>query len=128
MKLTNNFSLKEFECNCGCSMPSFVKDNVLKLVEDLQVIREKIDKPIKITNAYRCKSHNAKVGGAKNSQHLLGKAADLQVKDVKPKEVADLVESLMKSELINKGGVGRYSSFTHVDIRGTNARWNFVNK
>lgn len=128
MKLTNNFSLKEFECNCGCSMPSFVKDNVLKLAEDLQVIRDEIDKPIKITNAYRCKSHNAKVGGAKNSQHLLGKAADLQVKGLDPKEVADLVEDLMKSELITKGGVGRYSTFTHVDIRGNNARWNFTNK
>jgi hypothetical protein len=34
----------------------------------------------------------------------------------------------MKSELINKGGVGRYSSFTHVDIRGTDARWDFTNK
>jgi uncharacterized protein YcbK (DUF882 family) len=92
MKLTSNFSLKEFECNCGCSMPSFVKDNILELADDLQVIRDEINKPIKITNAYRCKSHNAKVGGTKNSQHLLGKAADLQVKDVKPKEVADLVE------------------------------------
>jgi uncharacterized protein YcbK (DUF882 family) len=128
MKLTNNFSLKEFECNCGCTMPEFVKKNIETLAEDLQVIRDVINKPIKITNAYRCKEHNAKVGGVKTSQHILGKAADLQVVSMEPKEVADHVEDLMKGELITQGGVGRYSTFTHVDVRGSNARWDFTKK
>jgi uncharacterized protein YcbK (DUF882 family) len=128
MKLTNNFSLNEFECNCGCKIPDFVKKNIETLAKDLQVLRDTIGKPIKITNSYRCKEHNQKVGGVKTSQHILGKAADLQVDGMEPKEVADHVEALMKSELITKGGVGRYSTFTHVDVRGSNARWNFTNK
>jgi len=128
MKLTQNFSLSEFECNCGCDMPEFVKKNIELLAEDLQVIRDVIKSPIKITNAYRCKEHNTKVGGVKTSQHIKGKAADLQVDGVDPNEVADYVEDLMKSELITEGGVGRYNTFTHVDIRGSKARWNFTNK
>ncbi len=124
MKLTENFSLEEFECNCGCVMPEFVKENVAKLADNLQTLRTVILKPIKITNAYRCKSHNAKVGGAKASQHLLGKAADLQVKGESPDSMADTIDDLMKAEVFDLGGIGRYSTFTHVDIRGTKARWN----
>ena len=128
MKLTCNFNLDEFKCNCGCDMPAFVEKNIKLLAEDLQVLRDVLNKPIELTNAYRCPEHNTKVGGVKTSQHLSGKAADIQVKGLDPKEVADQVEDLMKSELITKGGVGRYSTFTHVDIRGNNARWNFTNK
>ena len=39
MKLTNNFSLEEFECKCGCKMPEFVKKNVIELADNLQVLR-----------------------------------------------------------------------------------------
>ena len=124
MKLTENFSLEEFECNCGCEMPAFVKKNVIKLADNLQTLRVVLLKPIKITNAYRCESHNAKVGGSKNSQHLLGKAADLQVKGESPDDIADTINDLMKAEVFDLGGIGRYNTFTHVDIRGTKARWN----
>lgn len=127
MKLTDNFSLREFECNCGCDIPDFVKKNIQLLATDLQVVRDSLSKPIGVTNAYRCKAHNKKVGGVKTSQHILGKAADIQVSGLDPGEVADHVEDLMKGELITTGGVGRYDTFTHVDIRGTDARWSFKN-
>jgi len=128
MKLTQNFSLSEFECNCGCDMPENVLENVKELALSLQTLRDKIKKPIKVNSSYRCQEHNTKVGGVKTSQHIKGKAADLQVDGVEPSKVADYVEDLMKSELITEGGVGRYNTFTHVDIRGSKARWNFTNK
>lgn len=124
MKLTNNFSLSEFECNCGCKMPNDVLVNIKELAINLQYIREYLDTPIKLTNAYRCKTHNKAVGGSKNSQHLLGKASDLQVKEINPKTLADLIEDLIDKKYISQGGVGRYNTFTHYDIRGTKARWN----
>ena len=34
-----------------------------------------------ITSGYRTASHNTKVGGSRSSQHLLGRAADIQVQD-----------------------------------------------
>jgi uncharacterized protein YcbK (DUF882 family) len=127
MKLTNNFSLEEFECKCGCVMPEFVKKNVQELAENLQVIRDAYGR-IDLTNSYRCKDHNADVGGSVNSQHLKGKAADIKSKAVSPSEIATIVDDLMKSEKFKLGGIGIYNTFTHVDIRGTRARWSKTTK
>ena len=127
MKLTNNFSLEEFECKCGCKMPEFVKKNIIELVDNLQVLRDFVGR-LDITNAYRCKEHNAKVGGSVNSQHLKGKAADIKSKVFSPSEIAIIADDLMKSEKFKLGGVGIYNTFTHVDIRGTRARWSKTNK
>ena len=55
--------------------------------------------------------------------HLLGLAADLQIEEVEPHEVAGIIEALMDSGEILMGGVGRYNTFTHMDIRGHRARW-----
>ena len=122
MKLTKNFSLEEFECRCGCKMPDFVKKNVEKLANNLQVLRDAVGR-IDLTNAYRCKEHNADVGGVSDSQHLKGKAADVQSKTIKPKDMAQIVADLMKNESFELGGIGIYNTFTHVDTRGTRARW-----
>ena len=122
MKLTNNFSLSEFECKCGCEMPAFVKENVKKLAENLQVLRDVVGR-IDLTNAYRCKEHNADVGGSTNSQHIKGKAADIKSNTLSPIEIASITDNLMKSEKFKLGGIGIYNTFTHVDIRGYKARW-----
>ena len=48
------------------------------LVEQLlDPIREAWGAPILVSSGYRCKELNALVGGAKNSHHLLGCAADI---------------------------------------------------
>lgn len=122
MKLTNNFSLSEFECKCGCKMPAFVKENVKELAENLQALRDVVGR-IDLTNAYRCKEHNADVGGSTNSQHIKGKAADIKSNTLSPNEIANITDDLMKSEKFKLGGIGIYNTFTHVDIRGYKARW-----
>tara|TARA_R110000772_G_scaffold261588_1_gene380158 strand:+ start:25 stop:417 length:393 start_codon:yes stop_codon:yes gene_type:complete len=121
-KLTDNFSMDEFECKCGCVMPGFVKKNVQELAENLQILRNTVGR-LDLTNSYRCKEHNAYVGGSVNSQHLKGKAADIKSKTLNPKEIAAIVDDLMKNEKFKLGGVGIYNTFTHVDIRGSRARW-----
>jgi len=123
MKLTANFSLSEFECKCGCEMPDNVLENVKLLAENLQMLRMFIKQPIKVNSAYRCLSHNQNIGSKNTSQHTLGKAADIVVKELKPNEVADIAEQLMDKGLFKIGGVGRYKTFTHIDIRGKKARW-----
>jgi len=122
MQLTNNFNLEEFECKCGCEMPEFVKKNIIELAENLQVLRDAVGR-LDLTNAYRCKYHNADVGGSINSQHLKGKAADIKSKTLSPNEIAVRVNDLMKNESFKLGGIGIYNTFAHVDIRGTRARW-----
>lgn len=124
MKLTKNFSLHEFDCKDGSKMPSEVLLNIVKLADQLQILRDFIGRPIKINSAYRSPSHNKMVGGAKNSQHLLGKAADIRVDGVSPRELHGIIEELIKDGRMKEGGLGRYNSFVHYDIRGTKARWN----
>ena len=125
MKLTKNFSKSEFDCKCGCEMPQEVLHNVQKVANQLQVLRNATEKPIKINSAYRCAKHNEKIGGSKNSQHLLGKAADIVIAEFIADETATLVEKFIEVGQILQGGVGRYNTFTHYDIRKTKARWDY---
>ena len=123
MKLTKNFSKSEFECKCGCDMPKNVLDNIKIVAEQLQIVRDKLNKAIKINSAYRCEKHNESIGGAKNSQHKLGKAADIVVYGMSPNGVFGFMNKLMVLNMIKLGGLGQYNTFTHFDIRGYIARW-----
>ena len=123
MKLSNNFSKSEFECKCGCEMPEAVLLEVTRLANELQHIRDFIHKPMNLTNAYRCPEHNKEVGGVSNSQHILGKAADIQITDLDPSEVYKTIDNLTEHGHILQGGLGKYNTFTHYDIRKTKARW-----
>ena len=126
MKLTNNFSKSEFNCKCGCEMPNEVLDNIKLLAIQLQTIREYVGQPIKINSAYRCELHNSIIGGVKTSQHILGKASDITINTFTPDEVVDVIENLLVNEMLPSfyiGGLGRYNTFTHLDIRDYKARW-----
>ena len=114
-KLSTNFRVKEFACTDG-SDPIFIDS---ELVTVLQNIRTHFGKAVTITSAYRTPTKNKAVGGETYSQHLYGKAADIKVKGIAPKTVAAYAEKLLK----NKGGIGTYSTFTHVDVRSTKSRW-----
>ena len=58
-----------------------VERNINLLVDNvLDPIRDKLCTPVIITSGYRCQQVNKLVGGANNSQHLLGCAADFHVK------------------------------------------------
>ena len=126
MKLTENFDREEFDCSDGSEMPIEVQLNIAELAVQLEIIRSHFNAPIKINSAYRSPEYNATIpGSSKKSQHVLGKAADIVVKGYTPDEVADAIEFLISTGMIKEGGVGRYNSFTHYDIRGERARWNY---
>ena len=79
--ISEHFSTTEFRCKCGkCAQ----KDVALYLVWALEKVRYSIDKPIIVTSGIRCPAHNAAIGGAKNSKHMLGMAADIIVSGMKP--------------------------------------------
>lgn len=115
-KITANFKVREFACSDGSDV-IFVSD---ELAEVLQKIRTHFGRAVTINSGYRTPAHNRKVGGAAYSQHLYGTAADITVKGVKPKDVAAYAETL----LLNTGGIGIYSTFTHIDVRKVKSRWN----
>jgi uncharacterized protein YcbK (DUF882 family) len=126
--MTKNFKLKEFECNDGSKMPLEVYENVIKLANQLQFLRDYTGRPITINSAYRSPEHNAKVGGSKTSQHLLGKAADITIQSLKPAEVFMIIEELIDMGHMLQGGLGLYDTFVHYDIRKSKARWDYTKK
>ena len=121
-RLAPSFTVREFRCRDGSDVVMIDES----LVVLLQAIREHFGKAVVITSGYRTATHNTAVGGAKSSQHLLGRAADIQVAGVSVEDVAAYAESLMP----DWGGVGRYpvkagrtKGWVHVDTRPNKSRW-----
>jgi uncharacterized protein YcbK (DUF882 family) len=115
IKVSENFSLHEFQCKDGSELVKVDE----KLVEKLQKLRDMVGKPIVIHSGYRTPEYNKKVGGANESQHVEGTAADISIKGMNVEDLAKLAEK------IGFDGIGIYvkQSFVHVDVRGYKARW-----
>lgn len=65
----------------------YVRINIITLVDQvLDPIRERWGVPVRITSGYRCKALNELVGGAENSLHLTGRAADFTIDGLTPSE------------------------------------------
>lgn len=112
-RLSVYFRLIEFACRDG-------SDLVLvhpRLVMLLDQVRIRFRAPVTITSAFRTRTHNRTIGGATHSRHLYGLAADIQVRGVHPDKVARF------AEILNPGGLGRYNTFTHLDVEGEGRRW-----
>lgn len=113
---TLHFNESEFKCrHCGEVKPS------QHLMAVLELVRMHFSQPVTVNSSYRCEEHNAAVGGAKNSKHKLGIAADIVVKGIEPKLVYQLLDSVFP----NSYGLGLYEKkgFVHVDVRPNKARW-----
>lgn len=108
-RLTQHFKAEEFRCKDGTKEFLWAP----KLFEVLETIRNHFNEPVIINSGYRTPTWNEKVGGAKNSYHMKGMAADIVVKGVSTKQVAEYANEIMK----NHGGVIRYTNFVHVDVR-----------
>jgi uncharacterized protein YcbK (DUF882 family) len=118
MNLSRSFKREEFLCKCGdCDYDTVDAE----LVTLLQELRDYFNQPIKITSGNRCIEHNLAIGSkAKNSYHIRGRAADIQVSNVLPIDV----QAYIRDKYPNRYGLGCYTSFTHIDTRTKKGRWN----
>lgn len=128
MKENKYFKESEFKCKCGkCELPKNVPSD--ELIDILCEIREHFNSPITINSGYRCTVHNAKVGGAKTSQHTVGSAADFIVKGVKTKDAYDYIISKYGDRPLGIAfkfnNQDEYAGFVHLDTRGRKARWEY---
>lgn len=73
-----------------------------ELVRKLEGLRFAIGAPVNVMSGYRCASCNKAVGGAENSYHLFGMAADIWVEGINPRQLADI------AEIIGFDGIGVY--------------------
>lgn len=81
--------------------------------------RRRLGKPLRINSAYRSPAYNRAISGARMSQHVKGAALDLSGSPAALHKVL----TQMRSEGLFRGGIGRYRTFVHVDVRGKNADW-----
>ena len=119
---TRNFKVSEFACKCGCGFDK-IDQRVMNMA---QIIREALGVPVRVNSGCRCENHNKKVGGVKNSKHLLGKAADLSCE----KGAAGMFETVKR--LYGEGKLPdldyciwyQRKNFIHIDCGGKrNNRW-----
>ena len=113
------FKEKEFACKCCGQLPLSTgsgqapRENVKALVREvLDPVREKLGMPIVVNSGYRCERHNKDVGGVKNSQHLVGQAADIHCED----------NERLKQLIIENGKFDQlitYPTFLHVSYKRT---------
>lgn len=112
-KISANFSRHEFACKCGCGFDT-VDTELIMLCNMVRFVNKG---PVVVLSGCRCPAHNATKGGAENSQHLIGRAADLRVDD------PDTVYEFLDRTFPDKYGFGRYPWGVHVDSRKEKARW-----
>jgi uncharacterized protein YcbK (DUF882 family) len=109
IQITEHFNSKEFVPKSWKS-PKFVINR--KLVEMLEMLRVDVGRPVVVTSGYRSPEHQKAIGGIANSQHLLGRAADVSIKGYTVDQIANV------GLMLGFGGIGRYhkDNFVHLDI------------
>lgn len=116
--LSPHFQTVEFRCR-GEGQPGHpphpVKTN-RHLVDHLEELRKLIGRPLYIVSGHRCAWWNERVGGASQSRHMVGDAADI------PRGYAT-VEQAEAAGFTGIGNSGRWA--IHVDVRPTPARWSY---
>lgn len=113
-KVGQHFKVKEFACKDG-SQAVFIDEH---LVSILDILRNKIGKPVIITSGYRTPEWNKRCNGAKYSYHMRGMAADIRVNEMSAKEVANKLNEIIPNEC----GIIVYNSWVHFDVRTSKYR------
>lgn len=118
VRLSRHFLLSEFSCKCG-NCQTTVEDVDMYLVQQLQRLRDSFGLPIKIASGYRCPEHNKAIGGAKNSQHMQGKAVDISTANLPATERYRLIQLIFRVGAFRGIGIG--GGKLHVDVRRTDS-------
>ena len=101
-KVGQHFKVREFACNDG-SQVVFIDDY---LVSILDILRNKVGKPVKISSGYRTPQWNKKIEGAKYSYHMRGMAADIRIEGMNGREIAKELNKIVTSDC----GIMAYST------------------
>lgn len=121
MNLTPHFTMQELTAsetaarhNLNNEPDVTAANNLLRLAEFLERVKAALGgKPIMINSAYRGPEVNAHVGGSKNSQHMVGCAADIRVPGMTPDQVC---RAIIEADLPFDQLIREFDSWTHVSV------------
>jgi uncharacterized protein YcbK (DUF882 family) len=136
-QITPHFNIDEFKCKAADEM--IINADVIAHIQRLEKFRAWYKRTMVINSGYRTPEHNAKIGGAPKSQHMLGIASDISLplgefaKFSKARQ-NEFLQNIKKKwiAICNDdglgGGVGFYDTFIHLDSRKTASAWDLRTK
>lgn len=127
MKVTPHFDSAEFDQRAWSNGPAvayprkWIEDRLKPLCLALELLRAELGgRSIHILSGYRSPAFNKSIEGAPLSQHVQGRAADIVVAEVPAARVHAVAWQLIHDGLAPQlHGIGRYATFTHLDVRPT---------
>lgn len=104
-------------CSCGCGRNE-VKQWAL---DKMQLVRDDVSFPMRITSGFRCERHVAEAGKHTPGQHYNGWAFDVEARTAAQR--FKLIQAALKH---GATGIGVGKTFVHMDWRfGTPAIWSY---
>ncbi|AOT70682.1 YcbK family protein [Geosporobacter ferrireducens] len=131
-QITPHFNIKEFRCKANGEV--LVNAAVIDHIRRLEKFRDWYGRPMLVNSGYRTPAYNKQIGGAANSYHIQGIAADIalpmaEFSGYTPARRNEFLNNIRDkwTQLCNAdglgGGVGFYNTFFHLDSRKTAAFW-----
>lgn len=113
-------ALSEFGCRDGTPYPVAWREDRLPVVQRLLARVEELFGPVTILSAYRTPEYNASLDGAKQSQHMAGRALDIKSKIIPAADLHALILRAYNNGMLPElRGLGAYNGFVHIDTRPT---------
>ena len=119
----------ELACKDGTEYPQEWRDTrAVELASAFEAVRAEFGHPLIVLSGYRTEAHNRKVGGARRSQHVQGRALDLRPATGGIRYLRVLAKAALRVIEYQPGiikGFAEYPSFIHIDVREGDrvARW-----
>ncbi|MFA6470130.1 MAG: D-Ala-D-Ala carboxypeptidase family metallohydrolase [Bacteroidota bacterium] len=118
MKLSEHFSLDEMTRSDYAvrhdlkndPSPEYIQNLIALCRNTLEPLREIIKKPIHISSGYRSPEVNEAIGGTKNSQHILGCAADIDVQGLTIAELFDVASKFVPYDQV----IHEFGQWVHI--------------
>jgi hypothetical protein len=121
MNLTDHFSLEELTFSTHAARAGIKNEPIPSEVAELrrlcllvlEPLRVALNRPIFVSSGFRCLAVNRLAGGAKNSDHLFGRAADIVVPGMSP---IDVCRAIKRYDFQFKQLIHEFGAWTHVSI------------
>lgn len=127
MKVSKYFTRQELECPCchqlATETGAISRDDFIIFLDKLDELREACGFALVGSSSYRCPIHNAAIGGAAKSRHLVGDAIDIAIRGEQAYTLLSNAFRLGWTGVgVNQKGEGR---FIHLDLRNTKTVWSY---